>query len=174
VPASTLVVNLLFRGNRILFRVIESFEICLCIARHMKRILCLLAALSFGVAPFAHAVTPLNLPIGDWTVNANGFHGVLHISGVDGVGVIQPGSTIFGNPIVGFYDSTSARISFIRVLAANPTSQQVYNGYLFKDTSNPFLFELAGEFAAYQGGGGVAQRIDYGWFASKSIIIILK
>jgi hypothetical protein len=142
----------------------------------MKRILFLLAALSFGAltAPLAQAVTPLNLPLGDWTVDADGFHGVLHISGVDGVGNIQPGSTIFGNPIVGFYDPTSARISFIRVLAANPTSQQVYNGYLFRDTSNPFLFGLAGEFAAYQGGGGVAQRIDYGWFASKSTLIILE
>jgi len=140
----------------------------------MKRILLLLAALSFGAlaAPLARAVTPLNLPIGNWTVNANGFHGVLHISGVNGLGVIQPGSTIFGNPIVGFYDSTSARINFIRVLAAGPTSQQVYNGYLFRDTSNPFLFELAGEFTAYQGSGGVAQRIDYGWFGTKSIIIL--
>jgi len=131
--------------------------------------------LSLGIltAPLARAVIPLNLPVGNWTVNANGFHGVLHISGVDGVGNIQPGSTIFGNPIVGFYDSTSARINFIRVLGAGATSEQVYNGYLFKDTSNPFLLELAGEFTAYQGSGGVAQRIDYGWFASKSIIIIL-
>src|SRR5689334_3330007 len=61
----------------------------------MKHILFLLAALSFGAltAPLARAVTPLNLPVGDWTVNGNGFHGVLHISGVDGVGDIQAGST---------------------------------------------------------------------------------
>ena len=84
----------------------------------MKRILFLLAALSFGAltAPLARAVTPLNLPVGDWTVNGNGYQGTLHISGVDCLGVIQPGSTIYGQQIVGFYDSTSARINFIRVL----------------------------------------------------------
>ena len=139
----------------------------------MKRILFLLAALWFGAltAPFALAVTPIPLPAGDWTVNANGSHGVLHISGVDGVGNILPGSTIFGNQIVGFYDPTSARISFIRVLADFPAAEQVYNRYLFKDTLNPLLMVLAGQFAAYQGGGGVAQRIDYGWFATKTFII---
>jgi hypothetical protein len=144
----------------------------------MKRTLCLLAALSFGVltAPFAQAqaLTPsLPLPVGDWSVNANGFHGTLHISGVDAAGNIQAGSTILGSPIVGFYDSTSGRINFISVIAAIPTSQRIYNGYLFRDIPNPSLYVLAGEFFAYQGTGGVAQRIDYGWTASKSIIIIL-
>ena len=70
----------------------------------MKRILLLLAALSFGAlaAPLARAVTPLNLPVGNWTVNANGFHGVLHISGVDGVGVINPDQPFLGTPSLVF------------------------------------------------------------------------
>jgi hypothetical protein len=135
----------------------------------MKRLICILAALSFGAlaAPFAQA---LNLPVGDWQVNANGFHGLLRITGVNIVGDILPGSSIFGNRIVGFYDRTSARINFIRIIpTTSPTGPQIYNGYLFRDIPNPRLWELTGEFSAYRGSGGVAQRIDYGWVATKVV-----
>jgi len=132
----------------------------------MKRLICILAALSFGAlaAPFAQA---LSLPVGDWQVNANGFQGILHIT-LNG-GDIVPGSTIFGNPIVGFYDATSARINFI-MFTGNPKAPQIYNGYLFRSIANPSLWELTGEFSAYKGSGGVAQRIDYGWVATKVFI----
>ena len=132
----------------------------------MKRLICILAALSFGAlaAPFAQA---LSLPVGDWQVNANGFQGILHIT-LSG-GDILPGSSIFGNSIVGFYDATSARINFIR-LTGNPRAPQIYNGYLFRSIANPSLWELTGEFSAYKGSGGVAQRIDYGWVATKVFI----
>jgi hypothetical protein len=142
----------------------------------MKRILFLLAALSFGAltAPLARAVPPpIYFPTSeDWNVNGNGSKGKLHISGVDGIGNILPGSTIYGQPIFGFYDFTSARINFIRVLGPlvpytlfNPTQQQVFNGYLFADPTTATWY-LAGDFTAYQGSGGAAQRITYGWFAS--------
>jgi hypothetical protein len=137
----------------------------------MKRILSLLAVLSFVAltAPLAQAI---GLPVGDWSVNANGFHGTLFISGIDVAGNIEPGSTIYGNPIVGFYDSTSGRISFIRPLGSTAIYDQVYNGYIYKDITNPSLYFLAGDFAAYQGGGGVALRINYGWYASKPTLVI--
>jgi hypothetical protein len=134
----------------------------------MKRLICILA-LSFGAlaAPFAQAA--LDLPVGIWQVNANGFHGQLIISGISIPGDILIGSSIFGNPIVGFYDKTSARINFIR-LTGNARAPQIYNGYLFRDIPNPSLWELTGEFSAYRGSGGVAQRIDYGWVATKVFI----
>jgi hypothetical protein len=137
----------------------------------MKKILSLLVALSVVAltAPLAQAIT---LPVGDWSVNGNGSHGTLHISGIDVAGNIEPGSTIYGNPIVGFYDSTSGRISFIRALGSTAIYDQVYNGYIFRDLPNPSLYFLAGDFAAYKGGGGVAQRINYGWYASKSTLFI--
>jgi hypothetical protein len=136
---------------------------------YMKRILSLLTVWSFVAltAPLAQAII---LPVGDWSVNANGSHGTLFISGIDVAGNIEPGSTIYGNPIVGFYDSTSGRISFIR--GSTAINEQVYNGYIYKDITNPILYFLAGDFAAYQGGGGVALRINYGWYASKSALII--
>jgi hypothetical protein len=135
----------------------------------MKRLICILAALSFGVlaAPFAQA---LELPVGNWQVNANGVHGLLHITGVNILGDILPGSSIFGNSIEGFYDRTSARINFIRLNIPNPKGPQIYNGYLFRDIPNPSLWELTGEFSAYKGSGGVAKRIDYGWVATKVFI----
>ena len=158
------------------FRIIEYVTIRVYSVFYMKHLLCLLTILSFGAlaAPVAQAITPIALPVGDWSVNANGSHGVLHISGIDAAGNIQAGSTIYGNTIVGFYDSTSGRISFIRVMESSPTFEQIYNGYLFKDIPNPTLSYLAGSFAAYQGGGGVALRMDYGWYASKLAIVILK
>jgi hypothetical protein len=144
---------------------------CVYSSHYIKKILSLLAALSVVAltAPLAQAIS---LPVGDWSVNADGYHGTLHISGIDVAGNIQAGSTIYGNPIVGFYDSTAGRISFIRPLGSTAIYDQVYNGYLYRDIPNPSLYFLAGDFAAYKGGGGVTQRINYGWYASKSVLII--
>jgi hypothetical protein len=127
----------------------------------------LLALLFFGTltTPLL-AQTPLPLPSGSWVIIANGISDRLYISGIDGSGNIQTGSTIFGNPITGYYDSTSARINFIRVAGAT-SAQQIYNGYLFRAVSDPASYFLTGEFSAYQGTGGSAKRFEFGWFAQR-------
>jgi hypothetical protein len=140
----------------------------------MKRLLYLFAALSFGslAVPLIHATlpTPFDLPVGDWNVDANGTKGILHIGAVVN-GTLQ-GSTIFGNPIVGLYDSTAARISFIRLLGVG-ISQQVYTGYLFREPSTPFVFSfsLTGEFQAYS--NIPAERSVFGWYATHISHIII-
>ena len=149
----------------------------------MKRILCLLAVLSFGIAtvPSTQAAPPppFNLPSGDWSVDANGTHGTLHIQGVDALGNLQAGSTLFNDPISGSYDSTAARISFIRLAGGGPPFQQVYTGYLFMDRvilpPLPLVrtFVLTGEFQAYGGSGAPAERSVLGWYATHAVRIIL-
>jgi hypothetical protein len=145
----------------------------------MKRLLCLFAALSFGTLTmsFVQAAPPppFILPTGDWAVDANGSHGTLHIAGVDALGNLQAGSTIFNNPIFGSYDSTAARISFIR-LGDGPSFQQIYTGYLFEEpVSIPLVFNyvLTGEFQAYAGSGVPAERSVLGWYATRTIRIII-
>jgi hypothetical protein len=117
--------------------------------------------------PFVQAQVPIALPTGNWSVVANGFHGTLTITGIGALGNIAAGSTIFGNPIIGFYDSTSANINFIRIIGGNPSFHQIYTGYLFRDIPNPARFVLTGDFLAYQGTGGTAKRPRFGWFATK-------
>jgi hypothetical protein len=129
-------------------------------------LLYLFAALSFGAfaVPVIQAAppAPFPLPSGDWAVDADGTKGILHISVIGGV---LQNSTIFSNPIVGSYDSTAARISFIRL---NTTSihQQVYTAYLFKDPSTGFFttYNLDGEFQAYS--NVPAERSVLGWHAT--------
>ena len=119
----------------------------------MKHLLSLLVILSFGAlaAPVAQAITPIALPVGDWSVNANGSHGVLHISGIDAVGNIQAGSTIYGNTIVGFYDSTSGRISFIRVMQSSPTFVTDLQWLSIQGPSDPHPLLLSGKFRRVSG-----------------------
>ena len=148
----------------------------------MKRILCLLDVLSSGIAtvPSTQAAPPppFNLPSGDWSVDANGTHGTLHIQGVDALGNLQAGSTLFNDPISGSYDSTAARISFIRLAGGGPLFQQVYTGYLFREpVTVPFqlfrTYDLTGEFQAYRGSAVPAERSVLGWYATRTVRLII-
>jgi hypothetical protein len=101
------------------------------------------------------------LPAGQWNVNGNGFTGVLNISTVDGNGNLA--ATIYGDQVIGLWDDVSQRITFVRLPnPSDPSTAQVWNGYLF---SNATLHTLAGSFEGFQGSGSIARRTTYGWFA---------
>ena len=114
------------------------------------------------------------LPSGDWRINANGFKGILHIAGVDAQGNVTGTLTMSGEPPnqlnnVAYWDDTSKKITFIRVInAAEPSTSQTYTGFLFPQnhTQPNGPSELAGSFEAFRGTGGTANRVLYGWFAS--------
>jgi len=106
------------------------------------------------------------LPSGAWTLNANGFVGDLTVVSVDANGNLN--ATVFGGQqTIGFWDDVSQRISFIRVSNPNdPSTIQVYTGYLFQNRSgNNATYTLAGFFEAFAGTGANAQRVVYGWYA---------
>jgi hypothetical protein len=123
-------------------------------------------------------VRTVSLPLGFWTINANGFSGSLLINAVDAQGNLsgllkffadQPGETLDG---VGFWDDTSKKITFMRIIdRAKPSTFQIFTGYLFPDdhTQPAGGQKLAGYFEAFSGTGGVAQRVLYGWFASSPL-----
>jgi hypothetical protein len=46
----------------------------------------------------------------------------------------------------------------------NPSSFQIYTGYLMQSQDNGSL-AFAGSFEAFQGSGAVARRVVYGWYA---------
>ncbi|HEY4384121.1 MAG TPA: hypothetical protein VGN34_06550 [Ktedonobacteraceae bacterium] len=85
------------------------------------------------VAPTAHAATkspntPSSgfSPVGNWSINANGYTSQLQITSMNQNGVVY--GAVFGNPLVGFWDAPTRRLSFIR--AINLSYCQSYLGTL--------------------------------------------
>ena len=104
-------------------------------------------------------------PIGIWYINANGFSGTLSIQEVDAQGNLS-GSSVFGNEILGFWDESSQKLTFMRLFGPdNPSTFQIYTGYLMVPQPGVTL-ALAGTFEAFQGSGGTAQQSLFGWFAT--------
>jgi len=102
---------------------------------------------------------------GPWNINGNGYPGLLWIEGVDPQGNLIPSSTVYGDPILGFWDDTAGRLTFVRVInAGDPSANQVYTGYVMKSQEDGSL-ALAGSFEAFAGTGAVARRTVYGWYA---------
>jgi hypothetical protein len=86
------------------------------------------------------------LPTGRWSINANGYTGILLIRGVDGVGNLDAEVTLAGggpNPVTGFWDDTSKKITFIRVVNRNdPPQNQIYTGFHFTTGSAQSLTRI--------------------------------
>jgi hypothetical protein len=115
----------------------------------------------------------MTLPKGDWAIDANGFRGTMTISDVDAQGNLSA-SLVIDPPrvdqMIGFWDDVGKKITFIRVLnASEPSQNQIYTGFYFnneRDQPTDVTHTLTGFFEAFQGTGGVAQRVLYGWFAT--------
>ncbi len=101
------------------------------------------------------------LPTGDWQINGNGCSGTLAVS-VDGNGNVT--GTVYGDPIQGFWDDGAQKLTFLRTPNSDPSSSQIYTGYLFESI---FTYTLAGSFQGFAGTGGAARRAVYGWLAQK-------
>lgn len=84
----------------------------------------------------------------------------------DGAGGLS--GTVFGQPIVGFFNSTAGTLFFLRVMSPDVSTFQVYTGMVFPRvlTSPPpnltFVSTLAGSFESYPATGAVSRS---GWFA---------
>jgi hypothetical protein len=112
-------------------------------------------------------------PVGVWKIDANGYVGNMEIDGysyedgiLDGVLTIDEGHR---DGLTGFWNEASQSIIFQRLgNNADPSSVQVYTGYLFKDPLNNAAspYTLAGYFETFAPpGGGSALRSVYGWYA---------
>lgn len=110
----------------------------------------------------------------NWTLNANG-----HIDGLRFSYTSQgsvSGIMFDDDRILGFWDHNSQKIIFIRLdNPSDPTSFQIYTGFLFKDTTTnslgmPLCYQtLSGSFLTPAGAGGSATRNEYGWYAQSPI-----
>jgi hypothetical protein len=104
------------------------------------------------------------------TIIANGFSGEPKIDPPDASGNIT--GTVYGDPIIGFWDETSLRIVFMRLINANdPSTFQLYTGYqstnpvtVFNPPGSVTQLTLAGTFEGFAGSRATAQRVVYGWF----------
>jgi len=108
-----------------------------------------------------------NLILGSWQADANGFTGILQINSVDASGNLS--GTFFGNPISGFYNSTTNHIAFVVQPGSTPVlaNVQVFEGALVG--SNPLgppgQQLLAGSFIAFAGTGASAAHDHFAWAA---------
>lgn len=119
------------------------------------------------VPPVAQAT---DLRTGAWQMDANGFTGTLQINGVDGSGNLN--GTMFGDPIVGFYNNVSNRIVFIRGLGGSPIaigSTQVFEGVLVGTNPLPGAPVgsqlMSGTFIGFAPSGATVNRFNFGWAA---------
>jgi hypothetical protein len=105
---------------------------------------------------------------GQWELNANGSKGALIIPDIDAAGRLV-GATAFGNNIIGFWDEEAKKITFLRpTTAADHSADQVFTGYYFvggPDTPWKSVIYMTGSFEAFEGTGGTANRVLFGWLA---------
>jgi hypothetical protein len=100
------------------------------------------------------------LRAGNWFIDANGFEGVLTVR-TDDAGNILPGSTVFGDPIIGFFNRVQEQIIFLRQSAPEgPSNVQVYTG-----VRGPGPDRLSGQFVAFRGTGGSPEKWLFNWRA---------
>ena len=72
---------------------------------------------------------PTPNPVGLWTINGNGFPGVLSIPSLDPQGTLGAGSTVYGQHIFGFWDDPAQKLTCMRVSA--PTDPTTFGDPLF-------------------------------------------
>lgn len=101
-----------------------------------------------------------SLTSGNWKINGNGFEGTLKIKPPDANGTLK-NCTVYGDPVIGFWDEPSRKITFMRVINQSDASTfQIYTGYLMTDKKL-----LAGSFQGFKGTGATASQSTFGWFA---------
>ena len=134
--------------------------------------LTLLIAINFHIQVVNAAVLTLQNN-NNWTLNANGHMFNFRFSYTPQGSV---SGTMFDERIIGFWDHTSQKIIFMRMAnPSDPTSFQIYTGFLFKDTTtnslgSPLCYQtLSGSFLTPAGSGGSATRNEYGWYAQSPI-----
>jgi hypothetical protein len=108
-------------------------------------------------------------PIGTWSINANGFSGLLTID-ISATGDVT--GKFNDDPIGGFWSESCQRLMFYRVTngftsSTPPQYIQVFTGYQFPaNTTQPTGSQrLAGFFEAFSGTGATATRNVFGWYA---------
>ena len=123
-----------------------------------KCLLLLTTALVIGAAAQAAS------PAGIWSVNANGFAGVMSLS-VDAAGNVT--GTFLGSPVKGFWTDSAARLVFFRAVGANFDQVQIYEGYLhpckWVPTDTGRCIEPS--YQAFNGTGAPVSRTVFGWWA---------
>ena len=116
-------------------------------------------------------VRPTQIPIiaATWTIEANGFRGFLNTN-VARNGFVT--GTVFGNPIRGWYDVPSGKMTFLRFVTGGSIAginNQLYEGYIQMSTITRGI-TLTGSFITV-GDGTSAQLNKFSWVARVILII---
>jgi len=141
-------------------------------SRTLVSLLFALTLLPPAIAADAGSAQTPSLPLGCWSLNANGTLGQLCIPSLnpDGTFVGKMMFPGYFNVVTGFWSSGVQQLNFLRLgVPTNPLSYQAYTGFLFPaDAANPTGPQvLAGSFNVYGPGGGGTQTANFfGWTAT--------
>lgn len=131
----------------------------------MKRIAALII---LTIVCLSAQVLGQSLSNGIWKVNGNGFEGTLIINIKSVVGpIVQIEGSIYGEEIVGTYDTRIRRLNFLRMInKSQPSSYQWWVGYLFQNQNGiQVKHTLAGTFGSFGPRGTANEMIEAGWVA---------
>lgn len=123
-------------------------------------------------------------PIGEWTLFADGLKGNLDMHRIDGSTdftdsrALRINGTVFGDPIAGYFDSLTGRITFLRVMnSSNIWENQIFTGFSdrfvspscegISDPCNTVILSLVGYFESLGGPDEIEPDVK-GWFAHQT------
>ena len=112
---------------------------------------------------------PMPSPLGTWNLQGDWLDGTLIIDSLDANGNFT-NVTLDGEQLIGLWDDTSQKITFLRTNSPIPVTFEnlnrliVFTGYLLSDEGGNLTF--AGTYQSFQGSGATAGRSTFGWYAS--------
>ena len=133
-------------------------------ARMQSCVEVVLLAFSAVFAPAAVAEATA-IPLGFYTIIANNSFGNLEITAIDPAGIMT--LSVLGSQAIGFYNSTTNSILFLRQAGAALDTIQQFFGELLVRPGSPgsCTFAFTGTFTAYAGTVGTAARHNFAWVA---------
>lgn len=79
--------------------------------------------------------SPAQIPGGVWTFIGNGVTGIFEINAIDAAANVT--LTVLGKPAIGFFNTTTNRIVFLRQVGSTLDTVQHYSGDLMVSPSRP-------------------------------------
>jgi len=104
------------------------------------------------------------LPLGTWIITSGGAPGSMTVA-ADGMGGFN--GTVFGQPLVGFFEEATRTFTFMQVKKPDVSAFDIYKGTLFQFSPSigTVIFTLAGEGESDPAAGSPSR---FSWFAQQS------
>jgi hypothetical protein len=133
-------------------------------------------------------IIPPSIPTGEYNIQSNGLHGSFNITSLDSEGKINGTIDLYPwdmppSQITGYFDESSGKITFVRMIGPQLSDIEVYTGYKFSNTIADCIVgtgpgscfdyaTFAGIFQSFSSSNQTwltspdAKRNTFGWYAN--------